>query len=153
MNATTLRRRDAPGSLFRRFPLGPWGDDFDNMLTRMFGEPTTDWFARFPQVDVSETEKEVEVRMDVPGFKPDQLDVQLTGDMLTVTGKQQEEKKEERDKTYHVVERRSGSFVRNVSLPCMVDANAIQAKFTDGVLAIQLPKAADAAGKKIKING
>jgi HSP20 family protein len=150
---TGLRRRENPSSLMRRFSLGPWSDDFDNMLTRMFGEPASGWFGRFPQLDISETDKELEVRVDVPGFKSDQLDVHLAGDVLTVTGKQEEEKEEDRDKTFHVVERRSGSFTRSVSLPCAVDANAIKAKFSDGVLHIHLPKAADTGSKKIKITG
>jgi HSP20 family protein len=138
---------DGPGALFRRFP---WGEDFDQMFGRMFGEPASGWFSKFPQVDVAETEKDVEVRMDVPGFKSEQLDVQLTGDALTVTGKQ-EEQKEEKDKTFHVFERRTGNFARTVMLPTSVDANAIDAKFSDGVLTIRMPKSANAATKKIAI--
>jgi HSP20 family protein len=147
MNATGLRRTNGPGAMLRRFP---WGEDFDQMFGRMFGEPVHGWFTKFPQVDLSETDKDVEVRMDVPGFKADQLDVQLHGDELTVVGKQ-EERKEEKDKTFHVVERQSGSFSRSVSLPCSVDANAINAEFVDGVLTVRLPKSADAATKKIQI--
>jgi HSP20 family protein len=144
---TALRRTDGPGAMFRRLP---WGEDFDQMVSRMFGEPASGWIAKFPQVDVAESDKEIEVRMDAPGFKPEELDVQLMGDVLTITGKQ-EEKKEEQAKTFHVVERRTGNFTRSVALPCGVDANAIEAKFTDGVLTVRMPKTAEAAGKKIEV--
>jgi len=146
---TALRRTDGPGAMFRRFPWGPWGEDFDQMVGRMFGEPAAGWFTKFPQVDVSESEKEIEVRMDVPGFKPEHLDVQLMGDALTITGKQEEEK-EEKEKTWHVVERRSGSFTRTVSLPAAVDPNQIEAKFSDGVLTVTMPKTAEGS-KKIEV--
>jgi HSP20 family protein len=138
---------DGPGAMFRRFP---WGEDFDQMIGRMFGEPANAWLTKTPQLDLVETDKEIEVRMDAPGFKPEQLDVQLMGDVLTVTGKQ-EEKKEEKGKTFHIVERRSGNFNRSVALPSTVDANAIEAKFTDGVLTVRLPKTVEAAGKKIEV--
>lgn len=147
MNATGLRRMDSPGAMLRRFP---WGEDFDHMIGRMFGEPANAWLAKAPQLDLVETEKEVEVRLDAPGFKPEQLDVQLMGDVLTITGKQ-EEKREEKGKTFHVVERRAGNFTRNVALPCGVNANAIEAKFTDGVLTVRMPKTVEAAGKKIQV--
>ena len=147
MNATGLRRMDGPGAMFRRLP---WGEDFDQMISRMFGEPATGWLTKVPQVDLAETDKEIEVRLDAPGFKPEQLDVQLMGDVLTITGKQ-EEKKEEKGKTFHVVERRAGNFTRSFALPAAVDANAIEAKFTDGVLTVRLPKTVEAAGKKIEV--
>ena len=92
----------------------------------------------------------VEVRLDAPGFKPEQLDVQLMGEVLTITGKQ-EEKREENGKTFHVVERHAGNFTRNIALPCGVNANAIEAKFTDGVLTVRMPKTVEATGKKIQV--
>ena len=147
MNATGLRRMDSPGAMLRRFP---WGEDFDQMIGRVLGEPTTAWLTKMPQVDLVETEKEVEVRLDAPGFKPEQLDVQLLGDVLTITGKQ-EEKKEEKGKTFHVVERRTGDFTRSIALPTAVNANAIEAKFTAGVLTVRMPKTVEATGKRIQV--
>ena len=147
MNATGLRRMDSPGAMLRRFP---WGEDFDQMFGRMFGEPANAWLAKVPQLDLVETDKEVEVRLDAPGFKPEQLDVQLMGEVLTITGKQ-EEKKEEKGKTFHIVERHAGNFTRNIALPCGVNTNAIEAKFTDGVLTVRMPKTVEAAGKKIQV--
>ena len=90
--------------------------------------------------------------MDVPGFKPDQLDVQLAGDSLTVTGKQ-EETKEEKNTTYHVVERRSGNFTRTVALPAAVDDKNIEANFADGVLTVRMTKSADAGRTRIPVKG
>lgn len=147
MNATGLRRMDSPGAMLRRFP---WGEDFDQMLGRMFGEPANAWLTKVPQLDLVETDKEVEVRLDAPGFKPEQLDVQLMGEVLTITGKQ-EEKKEEKGKTFHIVERHAGNFTRNIALPCGVNANAIEAKFTDGVLTVRMPKTVEATGRKIQV--
>jgi len=92
----------------------------------------------------------VRVRMDVPGVKPADLDLQIHGNLLTITGKREEEK-EEKDRTYHRVERSSGSFSRTVTLPCAVDEAKVEAQYKDGILTVALPKTPEAKAHKIQV--
>jgi len=101
-------------------------------------------------VDVCETEAAVEVRMDLPGVKADEIDIQMSDTFLTVTGHRTEEK-EEKGKTYHRVERRHGTFARTVALPCCVNEAKVDAQYKDGVLKIMLPKTEEAKSRKIKV--
>lgn len=107
-----------------------------------------------PNVDLSEDEKNVYVNVELPGLTKD--DVKITVDdenILTIRGeKKREEKKEE--KNYYRLERSFGAFVRSFPLPTEVKADAIDAKFTDGVLKITLPKIEPSKPKEreIRIN-
>ena len=103
-----------------------------------------------PVVNVKETDEALEVTAEVPGLKPEEIEVSLTGDVLTLKG----EKKEEREETqgnYHVVERRFGSFQRSFRLPMEVERDKLTAKHKDGVLLISLPKAKKQGATTIKI--
>ncbi len=103
-----------------------------------------------PVVNVKETEEALEVTAEVPGLKPEEIEVSLCGDILTLKG----EKREEREETkgdYHLVERRFGSFQRSFRLPVDVDREKLSAKHKDGVLAISLPKLKQEASTTIKV--
>lgn len=105
-----------------------------------------------PSLDLSETENEFEVRMDLPGYKPEEIDLNLSRDVLTVSGEHSEEKEEkEEGRRYHHIERRRGNFHRTIRLPVPIDESKIDAQFKDGVLAIKLPKAEESKPKKINI--
>ena len=80
----------------------------------------------------------------------DNIDIEISGNMLTITGDRQEEK-EEKGLTFHRVERRTGHFSRTVVLPCEIDEDRIEAKSDDGVLTVSLPKTEAAQTKKIKV--
>jgi HSP20 family protein len=101
-------------------------------------------------LDVSETDGQVEIRLDLPGVEAKEIDIQLNENLLTISGERKEEK-EEKNKTYHRVERRYGSFSRSISLPCPVKQEAIDAQYRDGVLTIKLPKSEEARARKIKV--
>jgi HSP20 family protein len=88
--------------------------------------------------------------MDLPGIKPEEIDIQLSNNVLTISG-QREESKQEKGETFHRVERRSGSFSRSVTLPCAVAEDRVDARYTDGVLSVTLPKTDEAKSRKIKI--
>ena len=103
-----------------------------------------------PHFDLSETDNALEIRMDAPGLKPADIDIQVSGNVLTLSGERKEEQ-EERGRTFHRVERRSGSFSRSVMLPCTVQEDKIEAKYADGVLAVVLPKTEAARSRKIKV--
>lgn len=104
-----------------------------------------------PAVDVSENENEYVVKASLPGVKPDDVQITVHGDSLTIRGesKAEEEKKGE---TYHLRERRCGAFQRSFSFPSPVDADKAQARFEHGVLTLTLPKAESARPKQIKVS-
>ena len=95
------------------------------------------------KVDVSETDKAVEVKAEIPGVDAKDIDVQLRDNILTIRGEKKEEK-EETKKNYHVSERTYGSFLRSFTLPTEVDDTKVDAKFVNGTLTVVLPKAPSA---------
>jgi HSP20 family protein len=101
-------------------------------------------------LDLSETDTAVETKMDLPGVKPEEIEIQLNGNVLTVSGERKEEQ-EEKGKTYHRLERRVGNFSRSMTLPCPVEEDEVAASYKDGVLSITLPKTDEAKTRKIKI--
>ena len=106
----------------------------------------------FPNVEVSETDADIVVRADLPGMEAKDVDVSLSGDVLTIKGERKEEK-EEKEKAYHYKEMRYGSFSRSVRLPATVDVEKISAECKKGVLRITLGKSEVAKSKKIAIEG
>jgi HSP20 family protein len=108
--------------------------------------------AFMPTVNVKETDNSIEVTAEVPGLKPEEIEVNLTGNILTLKGEKREEKEETKG-SYHLVERRFGSFARSFRLPMDVDRDKVQARHKDGVLTISLPKATRESSTTIKIEG
>jgi len=102
--------------------------------------------------DVYETDKDLVVEMQVPGFKKEDIKISFQDDYLKVEGKAEEEK-EEKEKNYWRKEIRRGSFVRVIPLPKKVDPKKAKASFKDGVLKISLPKMEEIkeTGEEIKI--
>ncbi|KMY67949.1 hypothetical protein AAU61_08890 [Desulfocarbo indianensis] len=105
-----------------------------------------------PKVDVKESDEAIEVTAEVPGLKAEDIDVSLTGDILTLKGEKKEEK-EEKKGGYHLVERSFGSFSRSFRLPVAVSKDKIKASHKDGVLTLTLPKDQKEATTKIKVKG
>jgi HSP20 family protein len=105
-----------------------------------------------PPVDIAEEKDRILITAELPGFRQDQISVQMENGMLTLSGERRFEK-ESGDKAYHRIERSYGQFVRSFSLPNNVDREKIQAKFTDGLLQIELPKREDAKPRQIQISG
>jgi HSP20 family protein len=104
----------------------------------------------FP-VDLVETGDDIVVKASLPGVKPEDIDISVTGQVLTLKGESREDK-EENEKGYYRRERRHGTFVRQFSLPTEVDSQKAQATFENGVLRLSLPKADQAKPKTIKVN-
>lgn len=101
-------------------------------------------------VDIYETDTDVVVKATVPGVKPEDIEVTMTGDLLTIKGEfKSEEQAEKRD--YVRQERRFGSFCRQMTLPVAVDGNKATATFEHGVLTLELPKFERAKAKSIKV--
>ena len=103
-----------------------------------------------PSVDVTETDKQIEITAELPGLEEKDVQVNLADNVLTIRGEKKAEK-EEKDKTYRLVERSYGSFVRSLELPEGVNADAIKASIEKGVLKVTVPKPAPAQVKKIDV--
>jgi len=103
-----------------------------------------------PKLDLVESEGAFEVTVDLPGMKPEEVNVELKNGQLWITGEMKEEKEEE-GKTYHRVERHYGEFRRILPLPTAVKEDEIEAKFTEGVLKITVPKSEEAKAKHIEV--
>jgi HSP20 family protein len=101
-------------------------------------------------LDISETEDEFVIRASLPGVKPEDVQITVHGDTLTIQSetKAEEEKKGER---WHLRERRSGSFQRSLSLATPVNSDKAQAQFEHGVLTLVLPKSEAAKPRQIKV--
>jgi HSP20 family protein len=104
--------------------------------------------ASVPTMDLFQTEDMVVVKMGLPGVKPEDIQISVANGVLTIRGEVKEEK-EEKEKTYHLRERRYGSFSRSVSLPSNVAADKSGAEFENGILTLTLPKAEEAKSKTI----
>lgn len=105
-----------------------------------------------PSIDISETDDAVTISADLPGLEEKDIDVSLSGDVLTLRG-ERSERREDKGKGYVVHERSYGSFFRSIPLPAGLDHDKVKAEFRNGVLDIELPKTADArrATRKIEI--
>jgi HSP20 family protein len=123
---------------------------FDDFFTRgTFGRlfEGGDWA---PVIDVSESGKEIVVHAEVPGIDSKDIDISLNGRILTIKGEKKQEE-EEKEKSYHRIERTYGSFSRSFELPADVDGDKVRAKYKDGVLKLNLPKKKEQSVKKIEV--
>jgi HSP20 family protein len=120
---------------------------FDDAFTRPLD---LSGVAAAPAIDLYQTADEVVVKAALPGLKADDVQISVTGDMLTLRGefKQENEKK---DATWHIREQRYGAFERSVALPTDVQTDKAKADFENGVLTVTLPKAETVKPKTITV--
>jgi HSP20 family protein len=104
-----------------------------------------------PDVDVKETENAYVFKADLPGMKEKDVEVSFTGNRLTLSGKRDEEKREERE-NYFACERSYGSFTRSFTLPAGTDTAGASADLKEGVLTITVPKKPEVKPQKIPVN-
>lgn len=101
-------------------------------------------------VDIYENQEEVVVKASVPGVKPEDLDISVVGETLTIKGEFKEEEDVQKE-NFIRRERRYGTFSRSLSLPSSVDVDKAEAEFENGVLKLTLPKAEEAKPKAIQV--
>lgn len=101
-------------------------------------------------LDVYETDSDCVVTAAVPGVKPEDIEISVQGNVLTIRGETKSEEENTRG-NYHVRERRVGSFSRQIQLPIPVKTDAAEAKFDNGILTLRLPKTEEARERKIKV--
>lgn len=103
-------------------------------------------------LDISETEDHYVVKASLPGVKPEDVQITVHGDTLTIRGESKAEE-EKKGQTWHLRERRFGSFQRAVTLASPINSDQAQAQFDHGVLTLTLPKSEQAKPRQIKIGG
>jgi len=146
MNLVTWDPYREPGSMDR--------------FTRLFGgaSPRRDrdeeisLGAWIPPVDIMEEKDRILMTAELPGFKENEIEIQMEGGVLTIRGERRSEAEREGRK-YHRVERVYGQFIRSFTLPNNVDRERIKASFDRGLLRIEMPKSEEAKPRQIKISG
>jgi HSP20 family protein len=103
-----------------------------------------------PPVDVFETNDSIVLKADLPDVNKDEVDISVQNNTLTIRGERKREK-EINERDFYRMERSYGSFARSFSLPPTVDAEKIEAAFTNGVLTLTLPKREESKPKQIKV--
>ncbi len=129
-------------------------DEMDNLFDGFFRgleRPFTGYKA-WPVIDVAEKGDAIVVRAEVPGCQPEDVEISVYGNTLTITG-EKKESKEQNEKGYYHLESTYGSFRREVTLPADVDEDKIEAVCKNGVLSITLPKAEKTKAVKVKVKG
>jgi HSP20 family protein len=129
-------------------------DAMDRLLEDAFTRPwglTNGWQSSGSlAVDMYQTDDKVVIKASVPGVKAEDVQISVTGDMLTIKG-ETKEKSEVKEKAYHIREQRWGAFERSVSLPTAVVSEKAKAEFEDGVLIVTLPKAENVKPRTITV--
>jgi len=121
---------------------------FDDAFTRPVNLRDGGWSA--PAIDMYQTDDEVVVKAALPGFDADEVQINVTGDVLTLRGEMKHEE-EKQERSWHIREHRWGSFERSIALPTDVVADKASADFSNGILTISLPKAEEVKPKTITV--
>jgi HSP20 family protein len=151
------RWRSFGSPLTRWEPFREVGDiqhEVNRLFDSFFGRPAMVPAAErawMPLCDMHETKDDLYATLEVPGVREKDIQVAITGDLLTVKGERKWEKELKDDSVYRV-ERIYGKFERTVPLPVPVQADKVKASYRDGVLEIKLPKAEEVRPKEIKID-
>ncbi len=133
--------------------------DLFNEFDRLFGRPTqTQRPLSYRQaenwglaLDVAENEDGYIVKASVPGINPDDLEITLEDNVLTVKGEVENDEQFEKEQ-YHLRERRYGRFSRSIKFPVMVNGDSVNANYNMGILTLDIPKAEEVKPKRITIN-
>jgi HSP20 family protein len=122
--------------------------ELDRFFEEFAGRRGSSWM---PAVDVRENQREISLDLELPGIKPEDVEVNVENGVLTVSGEKRADRKEGEEGRYHLVERSYGSFMRSFTLPQGVDEQQISADFDDGVLHVRIPKEALPQPRRIQV--
>jgi HSP20 family protein len=128
-------------------------DRLQQDMTRLFGDLSvnrTRKASSFPAINIWAAEESAKVTAEIPGVSKDDLDINVTGDTLTLSGVRSQDDLPEGAR-YHRQERRFGEFSRSIQLPYTVDVNKVKAVFKNGVLSVDLPRVEAEKPKKIAV--
>jgi HSP20 family protein len=130
-------------------------DSLQNEIDRVFdmfngAAPAFDRRSFLPRMEVTENDSALEIAIELPGMDEKDIDINVSDGMLTIRGEKKVEK-DEKKKSYRLIERSYGSFERSVALPAGVDASKVKARMAKGVLTVEAPKPPGAKTQQIKI--
>jgi HSP20 family protein len=131
----------------------PFSDSFEDMFRRMLRPMRWEGEAAAPEikVDVEENDKAYVVKAEIPGVKKEDIDIQIDGNVVSISAESKREKKVEEKGKVLRSERYYGAMLRSFSLAQDVDQAEATAKYTDGILELTLPKRATSAAKKLTV--
>lgn len=137
----------------------PWAEleNLQDRVNRVFGLTTPTFLQDeamgwMPAVDLKEMDEEYLLTAELPGLEEKDIEVDVDNDVLTLKGEKKTEREETKEGRWHLMERSYGSFERAFTLPRAVNPEAVKAEFTDGILAIHMPKKKEATGRKVEIS-
>lgn len=141
-------------------PIGQFRTEMDDLFDRFFhgtwpparrwlGE--TEWTREFmPSIDVAENDKQITITAEIPGIDPDDVEINVTDNVLTLRG-EKKQTIENKDEDHYHCERRFGSFTRSIELPPTADLDHVDAQARSGLLKVSIPKLATAKPKKVNV--
>ena len=125
--------------------------DMNRFFTDFFEDSVAEDLTAFkPAVDLVDNKDSLQVKVELPGVKKDDVEISLKDDLLTIKGEKKEEK-EEKDENRYYVERSYGSFSRTLTLPSLVKSDKVEATFKDGILVITLPKDEEEKAREVQV--
>lgn len=128
-------------------------DDMPGLGTGWGGRMAGMNLLRAPHADVVETNDDIRVVLELPGLSPEDIEVNLEDNVLTISGEKKEEREENEENRWHLSERRYGRFSRSFVLPREVEQDRIEAGFENGVLHLTIPKSEKAKPRRIAVQG
>jgi len=143
--------RGWPGSLFAE--MDRMARQMDVLTRAMLGRPALQMFPSkvFPAVNIAENKDKYFIRAELPGIKADEIELQVSGKNLTISGERKIRSEGQKVK-YHRREREAGKFSRVIGLPGEIDGDNVGARMVDGVLVVELAKSEAAKPKQITVN-
>ena len=137
--------------LRRPLPATPWPDDFQRIVSQFFADAEAPLQGAFaPALDVEENDDNFTLHVEIPGVKPEDVDVSIEEGVLTIAGARDFYEDKQAD-GFRRVERRFGTFHRSVRLPDRVDPDGVTAEYKDGLLTVTVPKAESAKPRRIEV--
>ena len=142
--------------MYRRYHTPSIWREMDRLqkdINRLYGGPTQNRILKatsFPAINVWAAEDRAKITAEIPGVDNEDLDINVTGDTLTLSGVRKHDDLPE-GAHYHRQERRHGDFNRSIQLPYTVDVNKVKATFKNGVLSVELPRVEAEKPKKITV--
>jgi HSP20 family protein len=151
------KRRDGETSLIER-PAARLHEQMDRLFERFVRNPLTagsdltseEDLMLGPRIDLAESDSDITITAELPGLEPKDVEISVTGNMMTIRGEKKQEKKQ-KDRNYYYVERQFGSFQRSIRLPSSVDPDKIEAVARNGTLTITLAKQPGSQPKRIPV--
>jgi len=151
----TLMRFNRPMSLWQRSPfetVNRLQDEFQRLLEATSGDFGSQFFNNWaPALDLFEDAHHLVAKLEVPGMKKEDFEINLHDGVLSISGERKFEEKREKSSSYRT-ERFEGRFQRSIALPKAVDANKVTAAYKEGVLTVTLPVAPEARPKQIVVS-